>query len=413
MLFHFLLSSFLSLRYNTIRKIRKHLLHGDKKMNEILNSERTAAVISLEAIQNNYAAIRKAFPGQKILSVLKADAYGHGISGIAALCSAYTDQFAVATVEEGARLRAAGADKPTLLFGPVPEGKIAEAARLGLTFSLGSLSYAQKVQEILSREGLKADCHLKIDTGFNRTGFPYRQGEDRAEAVLQELLQVYSLSCLQVKGTYTHLPDPESDDPEEVAFTDLQLSSFREVIAKIRAAGFDPGICHALSTGGALKRKEDKFDMIRVGMLVYGQCDSLEHAKELGIRQALRWSSRVAAIREIAPGETVGYGRTFRAQRPTRLGVVSVGYADGYRRNYQGLEVLCGGKRVPILGRICMDFLMIDLTDLPDPKEGMEVVLLGSQGDEEITAMEIAAARESTCGEVTAAINERVPRYYR
>ena len=98
--------------------------------------------------------------------------------------------------------------------------------------------------------------------------------------------------------------------------------------------------------------------------------------------------------------------------RPTKLGVVSVGYADGYRRNYQGLEVLCGGKRVPILGRICMDFLMIDLTDLPDPKEGMEVVLLGSQGDEEITAMEIAAARESTCGEVTAAINERVPRYY-
>jgi len=400
-------------------------------------NDRTRAIVDLDAIRNNYTVIRKTFPGQLVMSVLKADAYGHGIRGIAAVCDERTDWFAVATVEEGERLREAGAKKPVLLFGPVPEGCITEAARLGLTFSVGSMAYAMKLRAALVAEGLTADCHIKIDTGFNRTGFRFRESgapEDaagRAESfspsasgmMVQQILMISRMKELNIKGVYTHLPVPESDFCEDVEFTKTQIDRLQEAVRRLREAGLEPGVVHAFSTGGALHWKgteaEDlvcRFDMIRVGMMVYGQCDTAEHYKELGLKQAMTWSANVIDVVDIAEGETVGYGRTFAAQRPTTLGVVSVGYADGYRRNYQGLTVLCGGKRVPIIGRICMDFLMIDLTDVEDPGIGMEVILLGSQegeeGAEEITAIDIADARQSTCGEVTAAINERVPRYY-
>ena len=398
---------------------------------ETYGRDRTRAIIDLDAIRNNYAVIRKTFPGQKIMSVLKADAYGHGISGIGAVCDELTDQFAVATVEEGRRLRETGAGKPVLLFGPVPEGRIAEAARLNLTFSVGSFAYAMKLKTVLAAEGLRAECHIKIDTGFNRTGFRFRESgapEDRpgraesfapssSELVIRQILMIGQMPELKITGIYTHLPVPESEFGEDVEFTDLQLKRFREAVRRLKEAGLDPGLTHALSTGGALARTKDVFDMVRVGMMVYGQCDTAEHYRELGLRQAMTWSADLIDVVDIAEGETVGYGRTFTAQRPTVLGVVSAGYADGYRRNYQGLTVLCGGKRVPIVGRICMDFLMIDLTEVEDPGPGMEVLLLGSmeteEGREEITAIDIADARESTCGEVTAAINERVPRYYR
>lgn len=384
-------------------------------MNSAFTDDRTRAVIDLSAVRHNYEVIRKTFPDVKVMSVLKADAYGHGISGIAAVCDSLTDAFAVATVEEGERIRAAGAQKPVLVLGPVPEGKILKAARLGLTFSVGSLEYALMVRTILSENGLTADCHIKADTGFNRTGFRFRApAGDLSESMFsfQKILQVFRMPELHVTGTYTHLPVPESDFPEDAAFTASQIASFELLTEKIREAGFDPGICHVYSTGGALAAAGPLFDMVRVGMMVYGQCDTPEHYRKLGLRQALCWSAKLVGITEINEGESVGYGRAFTALRPTTLGIVSCGYADGYRRNYAGLSVICGGVRVPVIGRICMDFMMIDLTGLEDIYTGMEVVLLGRDGEEEITAIDIAALRDSTCGEVTAAISSRVERYY-
>lgn len=378
-------------------------------------NDRTRVVINLSAIKNNYRVIRSAFKGIRIMSVLKADAYGHGISDIAGTCDPLTDAFAVATVEEGERIRNAGAVKPVLILGPVPVGKMEAAARLDLTFSVGSLEYALLLKTVLSENGLTASCNIKVDTGFNRTGFRFRApAGDLSESMisLQKILQVFRMPELNVTGTYTHLPVPESDFPEDRLFTAHQIESFRMVTEKIREAGYDPGICHAYSTGGALSAEGGLFDMVRVGMMVYGQCDTLEHYHELGLTQAIRWSANLAGITEIREGETVGYGRAFTAMRPTTLGVVSCGYADGYRRNYAGLSVICGGKKVPVVGRICMDFMMIDITDVEDAYVGMEVVLLGKDGDEEITAMDIAGQRDSTCGEVTAAISPRVVRYY-
>lgn len=386
-----------------------------KKMERDFSYDRTRAVIDINAVRHNYEVIRKTFPDVKIMSVLKADAYGHGISGIAAECEKYTDAFAVAAVEEGERIRKAGAVKPVLILGPVPAGKIRKAAELDLTFSVGSLEYALLIKTVLSENGLAAACHIKADTGFNRTGFRFRAPcTDMSESMLslQKILQICKMPELKVTGTYTHLPVPESGFYGDVEFTERQLYSFRLLTEKIREAGFDPGISHAYSTGGALSAKGALFDMVRVGMMIYGQCDTIEHYHDLGLEQAVRWSAALVGITEINEGETVGYGRTFTAMRPTVLGVVSCGYADGYRRCYAGLTVLCGGKRVPIAGRICMDFLMIDITDVEDAYIGMEVVLLGKEGDEEITAIDIARERDSTCGEVTAAISPRVEKIY-
>lgn len=380
-------------------------------------ADRTRMIVDLAAVKHNYEMARKHFPGKLLMTVLKNNAYGHGIQGMAATCEEYTDQYAVATYEEGKVLREAGSKKPILIFNPVPEDSIADAARVGLTFSVGSLEYALRVQTELQKAGLTAECHLKVDTGFNRTGFRIR--ESKENLCLQKILYVFNMKELTVKGIYTHLPVGDSDEPDDEAFTQRQLKRYRRIIELIELSGYHPGTRHAFATeGGLLHRGDDEFDMIRLGMMIYGNCSSVEQSHELGLQQIEKWSTNICEIEELREGEDVGYGRTFTAMRPSRLAVLSVGYGDGYRRQYGGMEVLCGGKRVPVIGRICMDSMMIDVTDVEDAHVGMEVVLIGQQPSEdgeemlEIRPMELAARFSSTCGEVTGAVSARVPRYY-
>ncbi len=380
-------------------------------------TDRTRMVIDLTAVRKNYGTVRSLFPGKKIMTVMKNDAYGYGITGMAATCEEYTDQFAVATYEEGKALRDAGCKKPVLIFNPVPRGRIADAARERLTFSVGSLEYALLLQTELLKAGLSAACHLKIDTGFNRTGF--RMREESEDLCMQKVLYVYKIPNLSVKGMYTHLPVGDSAEACDREFTARQLRRFDRAVELVQKAGFDPGLRHAFATdSGLFHRDENLYEMVRMGMLIHGNCATVEKSHELGLQQIEQWTTNITQLENVAPGEDVGYGRTFTAARPTRLAVLSVGYGDGYRRQYGGMEVLCGGKRVPIIGRICMDSMMIDVTDVEEPYVGMEVVLLGQQlsedGEEilEIRPMELAARFDSTSGEVTGAISARVPRYY-
>ena len=376
----------------------------------MMNTERTWAEIDLAAIRHNYECIRRAFGTVRVMTVMKADAYGHGIAGILPACDPFTDGYAAATVGEGAAIRRAS-DKPVLLFGPVPEGRMAEAAGLGLTLSVGSIPYAETLAAQLRAHGLRADVHLKLDTGFNRTGIRWR--EDGETEALQQILRIFRTDCFRVTGTYSHFACPESPDPDDRAFTALQADRFRAALEAMARLGLDPGVRHCCATGGALAHPELRMDMVRLGMMVYGQCDTLAHAQALGLRQAMCWKSRIVQVEPLRAGETVSYGRTFRAPQDMRLGVVSCGYADGYRRCYPafGWALVCG-RRIRTLGRVCMDFLLADLTEVPDAGVGTEVVLLGRQGTQEITAIEIAQAVESTCGEVTAALSARVPKYY-
>lgn len=372
---------------------------------------RVKAEISLADIRHNYTVIRGHYGEDvKILSVLKADAYGHGISGIAKICDELTDYFAVATVEEAERIRHAGGVKPILLFGPAPEGRIEDAAKLGITFALSSLEYAETIHRILKQAGLKACAHLKIDTGMNRVGIRWRDGLE--SGAMRAIERIYALDTLQITGIYTHLPVSDNDNEDDNAFTANQIRLFRAACDAITAAGYDVGIRHCSSTGGSIAHPDYVFDMVRLGMMVYGQCDTLEHSQAIGLRESLRWVTKVIQVETLKKGEYVSYGRTFRAEKDMVIGTLSCGYADGYRRCYNKNEVLAGGKRIRILGRICMDFMIIDLTDVEQPHVGMEVVLLGTQGEEHISAIELAEKNESTCGEVTASINHRVPRIY-
>lgn len=375
------------------------------------NFDRTWVQIDLGAIHQNYQAISNTFTGVQVMTVLKGNAYGHGIRGILPVCEQHTDAYAVATVEEGLQIRKYGSRKPVLIFGPVPTVQMALAAAEDLTFTVGDLFYAQMLNSQLQAAGLTATCHIKIDTGLNRTGIHWR--EDTRQNALDHIAKIHAMPCLRVTGTYTHFACPESPDAEDVRFTQSQFDRFQDACNAITQAGLATGLRHCCATGGALAHPEYRLDMVRLGMMVYGQCDTEEHQIQLGLKEALSWKSRLIHVETVASGESVSYGRTYQTEKTAVIGVVSCGYADGYRRSYQSFGcALVGGKKVPVIGRICMDYLLLDLTEVPDPASDMEVVLLGSQKSKTLTTVALAKAADSVCGEVTGAISARVPRYY-
>lgn len=370
-------------------------------------THRTLAAVDLTAIRHNGQVARKTFPEQKILFVMKADAYGHGIAGILPAAETFADYYATATVEEALTVRR-GSDKPVLLFGPVPEEKMAEAAAAHLTFTVGSVRYAERLSARLAEAGLTADCHLKIDTGLHRSGVIW-SGADSIE----DLRAIHRHENLHFTGTYTHFACGEGTEPWEEAFTKEQFDTFSEALSAMEESGLATGLRHCCSTGGSLVHPEYRLDMVRLGMMPLGMSYSDESVKELGLRPALTWVSFITDIKHIGPGDAVSYGCTFRASAPMRIAMVSCGYADGYRRVYSNkTEVLICGKRVPVIGRVAMDYLMLDVTGIPDASAGTPVVLLGQNGGDCISAQELSLYGESVSGEVTCAISARVPRIF-
>ena len=379
-------------------------------MDELLASLRpvcrTAALVSLSAIRHNGRIAKKQFPEQKILSVLKADCYGHGISGVMEAYDTFSDYYAVATVEEGLLARA-GTEKPILLFGPAPEAQMALAAQMELTFTVGSLEYARKLSSVLEEKGLTADCHLKIETGLNRSGIRWR-GED----ALDTIRAIQALPGLRFTGTYTHFACGEGQEDWELAFTAQQFDRFSQALAAMKKAGLTIGLRHCTSTGGSLVHPQYRMDMVRLGMLPMGMSFSDGNVAELGLIPAMKWVSWITQIEALPAGEAVSYSCTFRAEKDMRIAMVSCGYADGYRRAYSNkTHVLAGGKRVRVLGRIAMDYMLIDITDV-DVSIGDPVILLGTDGQNTVSAQELAQFGESVSGEVTCVISPRVRRLY-
>ena len=369
---------------------------------------RTYACVDLAAIRNNGAIARKVFPDQMILSVLKADAYGHGIDGVLPAYETFTDWYAVATMEEAMKVRQ-GSSKPILLFGPIPSEKMVLAAANDMTFTVGSIAYARTLNEEMEKAGLRANCHVKIDTGLNRSGIRWRD----KERSLSEIQEVFSLPNLNFTGTYTHLACPEGNQDWEIEHTKLQMSRYYEACETMENDGLSLGIRHACATGGALVNPQYRLDMVRLGMLPMGMSYTDESVYALGLKPAMKWISYVSQIETVDVGEPISYGCTYRAARKMKIGIVTCGYADGYRRVYSNKShVLVGGMKVPVVGRIAMDYTMIDLTDVADAAVGMEVIMLGSDGVNNVTALELSQFGESVSGEVTCVISERVPRIY-
>ena len=357
----------------------------------------TVLKISLDALAQNARAIRRHIPQNvRMMCVIKADAYGHGAARAARrMLENGADAFAVAIVEEARALREAGVDAPILILGGGNEDSLRQAVRIGAA----QATYAPEMLDILEDEakrlGRRALAHLKIDTGMSRIGV---RAPDELEAMIARWKDCPDV---EMEGIFTHFCVADTD-PE---FTQIQNRRFAEALARVREAGFAP-IAHAAATSAMLEPAY-QYDMVRAGIGLYGSCmDAL--SGELRYAQTL--VTRPVRIARVAAGDTVGYGRTFTARRDSTIMTLPIGYGDGYPRILSNRAcVLVKGRRAPLAGRVCMDMLMADITDIPGVTLGDEVVLMGAQGDERITPDELAALAETIPYEIMLGFSARIP----
>ena len=353
--------------------------------------------VSIEAVAANARAIRGAVPeGVRMMCVVKADAYGHDAVRVAKrLRDCGADAFAVAIVEEAEALRRAGIGEMILILGGACEESLRQAVRCGASQAVYSADALDVLRDEACRLGVPAKAHIKIDTGMSRVGV-------RGMAALERLLEHWK-ACPEVvmEGAFTHFCVADSD-PE---FTALQNARFGEALSTIRAAGFAP-IAHAAATSAMLK-PELQYDMVRPGIGLYGACLP-ELADAITPAQTL--STRPIRVQAICAGDTVGYGRTFTAQRDSVIMTLPIGYGDGYPRVLGNrASVLVKGRRAPVVGRVCMDMIMADVTGIEGVTLDDPVVLLGRQGDARITPDELAELAGTIPYEIMLGFGARIP----
>jgi alanine racemase len=363
---------------------------------------RAIARIDLAAIRHNAAVLARAAGPAELMAVVKADAYGHGaVPAARAALEGGARRLAVATVEEAEELRAAGIAAPILVMGPLLGDEAARALAAGAEIVAWTPEMCRLAAE--ARPG-EARIHLKLDTGMGRLG---ARPEDVAD-----LVAAAARPDLTVVGLMTHFATADAVEGDDAAFFREQLLRFRAAAAQIRDR-FPEARLHAANSAAVLRGPDARLDMVRCGIALYGCSPFGRHPGEHGLRPAMRWTSYLAIVKRLSSRESVGYGRTWRAARGTHVAVVPVGYADGYARCLSNRgQVLVGGRRAPVAGTISMDQLTIDLGPESTDRVGDEVVLLGAQDGEEITAEEIAAWRGTINYEVTCAVGARVRRIH-
>ncbi|MDJ0762439.1 MAG: alanine racemase [Myxococcota bacterium] len=328
-------------------------------------------------------------PPSRFMAVVKANAYGHGMAEVAAIAlRAGADWLGVFSPGEGLALRQAGMDTPILVFGPTPAVQLRDVLRADLRVTVASMQAAKAVASAAALTGAAA-IHLKVETGTNRQGLTPEE--------ITPATRLLAESGVRVEGIYTHFADIE--DTTDHSFALAQLARFRDILARFAEDGWTVSVPHTACSAATLLFPSTHFNLVRVGIALYGLWPSKEtyvSAKSLGrnaiaLKPVMTWKTRIAQIKAVDAGEFVGYGRTFRVTRPSCLAVLPVGYADGYDRRLSNLShVLINGKRAPVRGRICMNLTMVDITDIPEAAVNDPVVLLGQQGEEAVTAEDLA-----------------------
>ena len=367
---------------------------------------RVAAVVDLDAIYENLKELKSHIrPGTRVCAVIKTDAYGHGAVPVAKWIRKLADFFAVATVEEGMELRKNGIWEPILILGHTPASLYREAIELGLRMNVYELSQAEAISNIAVSLGKTAYLHMKLETGMNRLGFSPDEGSLQAAETMSRLPGV----CLE--GLFSHLARADEADKTDAY---RQLNIFQKFDAALRARGVKIPIRHIGNSAAMIDLPEFSYDMMRAGIALYGMYPSEEVSMDqVLLKPALRLVSRVIFVKNIEVGESVGYGGTFTAKRKTTIATIGIGYGDGYPRKLSGkADVLLHGKRAPICGRVCMDQLMVDVTDIPDVKEEDEAVLIGRDGNEVITVEELSALADTFNYEFVCDLGKRIPRIY-
>ncbi|MBQ7092819.1 MAG: alanine racemase [Clostridia bacterium] len=374
-------------------------------MNSIHPTARAWAQIDLAAMTHNFNIAKST--GKKVMCVIKANAYGHG----AVPCGLHLQQlgadfFAVACLAEAIELRRGGISKPILILGYTPAEYAAELAQHDITQTVYDMESAKALSTEAAKAGVTIDAHVKVDTGMSRIGI-YAQNKEAASAAAEEIEGIYSLPNLVVKGVYTHFS--VADDMDQTRYTNWQLSNYKAVLDALSAKGIHPELRHAGNTAAIMNHPDSHFDMIRAGIMLYGMYPDGVH-RNGPLRPVMTLKSRVAQIRELPAGASVSYGRTYETKKPTRMAVITAGYADGHpRRISDDSYDIISGRSFPQIGRICMDMHMLDITGDDTVKVGDEVSLWGGEG---MTAEQVAERVGTLNYELTCLITPRIARVY-
>ena len=368
---------------------------------------RTAAVIHLDRLAANVENIKKRLgPGVALTAVLKGDAYGHGIAGVyPTLRRCGVAGYAVAYWEEGAALRAAGAGaEPIHLLAPIMDGELGRCIEYRLAPSIFSVEQAKKLDALAAAAGTIAPVQIKIDTGMRRIGFD----ADDVAGTVKAVAQIAALPHIHIAGLFTHFSRADELTCPE---TEKQLARFNAVLDGLRAAGVDMPPVHVSNSPSILLRPEVQMDAVRGGDVLFGLCPVDEDAwPGMGLREVMTWETYVAMVKTVPAGEPVGYGGTYVTKRETRIATVPVGFCDGYSRRLSNRgKVKIRGQLAPIIGRVCMDQFMVDVTDIPGVARGDRVELLNG---EDLSILWMADTLDANVDEIVCGVTKRVPRIY-
>ena len=372
--------------------------------------KRTWAEVDFDKLAHNYHALRGLAPaGTKYLGLVKADAYGHGAVPVTKkLEELGADYLGVACLDEAIEVREAGVKTPILILGCTSSIYAAELVKYNITQACYDLEYAKELSAGAQKAGGPITVHIQCDTGMTRLGFMCH--EDTMEKSASEIIEAVKLPGLKAEGIFTHFSD--SDGSEE--YTMLQFGRFQDIIQRVRDLGYEFEIRHCANSAATLLYPATYLDMIRPGIVQFGHFPDakMDHAL-CDLVPVLELKSRVATVRDVPANTPVSYGRTNTLTRPSRLAVIPVGYGDGFCRGFSNkLTVLINGKKLPIVGRICMEMCMVDVTDAPDVKEGDVAILYGSDGTNDQPVEAGAEIMNTISSEMLCVLTKRIPRIY-
>ena len=381
--------------------MKKHSNHPVISIDEIVRPTRVE--VDLKILAENYRAIKANVKDSKVMTILKANAYGHGLVRVAQLYEKLkADCLGVAVVEEGILLREMGIKMPILVLGGVWGNQIPLFLKNNLAITASSIDKLKQIDDTAAQVRTKAVVHLKIDTGMERLGVHYYNAEKFLDAA-------YKCKNIFVEGIYSHFANSESSD---LTHSLLQLDRFKEVISYFDKHSISSPVRHISNSGGILQLSEANFDMVRPGIMLYGVYPRKEIQKTIEVTPALTWKSLVVYFKVIKPEHPAGYGLTWRTNHNVRAVTIPVGYGDGYFRSmFQKAEVLLRGKRYPVVGSISMDQIIVNI-EQDSAYNGDEVILLGSDGTNSISADDLANWAGTIPYEILTNINTRVPRIY-
>ncbi|NEO26940.1 MAG: alanine racemase [Kamptonema sp. SIO4C4] len=368
--------------------------------------QRAWVEIDLQALRENVRQLRQILaPQAQLMAVVKADAYGHGVTQVAkAVLEAGASWFAVATSQEGVELRNAGIDAPILVLGAINSpSEIAVVAKYDLQPTLCTPQQALIFSETLAKRGHSLAVHLNLDTGMSRLGTPWMEAVEFVQFVQQ-------LPYLELASVYSHFATADDVDG---GFMYLQNRRFQEAIAQLKQQGLYPPMLHIANSAATLRDRSLHYDLVRVGLAIYGLYPSPQLPQAVPLTPVMQVKARITQVKTIPPHTGVSYGHLYKSDRTTRIAVVGIGYADGIPRLLtQKMQVLIRGQKVPQIGAITMDQLMLDVSDFPDLQPGEIVTLLGQDGKQKITADDWANTIGSISWEILCGFKRRLPRVY-